>query len=128
MLEAKLFVENRMYPRILTKISAGYRVISEQKEIELVLIRRKRETARTKDISLGGLYILANHGLKVGQVLRLYISLQTNSKIISPIAEVVWTNGKGGGLRFISLRKEEKDLLGEYLDLISKSEGVGDNS
>ncbi len=119
MLEAKLFVENRVYPRFLMKLRVGYRVITEQKEIELVFVRRKKEPARTKDISLGGMYILANHGLKVGHVLRLYISLHDDSNIIAPIAEVVWTNGKGGGLRFISLRKEEKDLLRGYLESLS---------
>ncbi len=120
MLEAKLFVENRVYPRFLTEILIGYRVISERKEMERALLQRKKETALTQDISLGGLYILANHGLKVGHVLRLYISLSDGSNIIAPIAEVVWTNGKGGGLRFISLCQEEKEQLKGYLEKMTR--------
>ncbi len=107
---------------MLLKINVGYRLILEQQEIELVLLRRKNDqNARTKDISLGGMYILADHVLKVGYLLRLYISLQEGGKILAPLAEVVWTNGKGSGLRFLSMRHEEKEQLRAYLEKVSFS-------
>ncbi len=115
MLEARLFIENRAYPRVLTNIQIGYRVILEQKEMERIFLRRKRETARTGDISLGGLFILVEDGLEAGQILRLYITLPEGSSVLAPTAEVVWTNGQGGGLRFITLHEEEKNQLREYL-------------
>jgi c-di-GMP-binding flagellar brake protein YcgR len=122
MLEAKIMVENRVYPRIPIKIHVGYRVITDQKEMERVLIRRRRQQeARTMDMSLGGMHILANHALKEGSILRLYISLQGGEKILAPIAEVVWSRDKGGGLRFISMHQEEKEHLRAYLEKVSYS-------
>ncbi len=120
MREAELFVENRVYRRSLVQVRVGYRVISEPKETELILLRQKGDGgARSVDISLGGIYLLTNHVLKTGYLLRLYISLQDGLDIVAPLAEVVWTNGKGSGLRFLSMRRNEKEQLRAYLEKFS---------
>ena len=49
MLKAKVFVENRSYPRIPIRIPVGYRMVTEEKEIERILIRREKEQKARED-------------------------------------------------------------------------------
>ena len=120
MLEAKVFVENRAFPRKPLKVHITYRLITERGELERAFaLREKAENAQTENISLGGVYIVTTHALKVGSLLRLYIPLNDDEIVLAPIVEVVWSNGNGGGLRFISMRKEEKGYLSRYLEKIS---------
>jgi hypothetical protein len=73
MLEARVFVEKRAYPRVPVQIRVKYRMITEPKEVERILVRRNEgRDARAVDLSLGGMFILTGHELKVGSILRLY--------------------------------------------------------
>ncbi len=114
--DANMFLEKRVHPRISVKIPVKYRVIEDQKEIETVFERKKREqTSQTMDVSLGGLYLVADQVLNVGSILRLDISLPGHSVMISAFAEVVWSNETGGGLHFLAMKEEDVDSLKNYL-------------
>jgi len=114
--EANMFVEKRIHPRISVKIPVKYRVIEDQKELETVFERKKKEqTTRTMDVSLGGLYIVAETILNIGSILRLDIALPGRPAIISAFAEVVWANETGAGLHFLAMKEEDVDFLKNYL-------------
>ena len=114
--DANMFVERRVHPRISVKIPVKYRVIEDQKELETVFERKKKEqTTRTMDVSLGGLYLVAEQMLGVGSILRLDISLPEKSSLISAFAEVVWSNETGGGLHFLAMKEEDVESLKTYL-------------
>lgn len=118
--EANMFVEKRVHPRVSVKIPVKYRVIEDQKEIETVFERKKREqTTRTMDVSLGGLYIVAEAVLNIGSILRLDISLPEKSSLISAFAEVVWANETGGGLHFLAMKEDDAESLKTYLINVS---------
>jgi c-di-GMP-binding flagellar brake protein YcgR len=118
--EANMFVEKRIHPRVSVKIPVKYRVIEDQKELETVFERKKREqTTRTMDVSLGGLYIVAEQILNIGSILRLDISIPERSSLISAFAEVVWANETGGGLHFLAMKEDDADSLKSYLVKIS---------
>ncbi len=112
-----MFLEKRVHPRVSVKIPVKYRVIEDQKEIETVFERKKREqTSQTMDVSLGGLYLVADQVLNVGSILRLDITLPEISHVISAFAEVVWSNETGGGLHFLAMKEEDVDSLKNYLN------------
>ena len=114
--EANMFVEKRVHPRVSIKIPVKYRVIEDQKELETVFERKKKEqTTRTMDVSLGGLYIVADQMLNIGSILRLDISLPNRPSLISAFAEVVWSNETGGGLHFLAMKEEDVESLKTYL-------------
>lgn len=114
--EANMFVEKRVHPRVSVKIPVKYRVIEDQKEIETVFERKKREqTTRTMDVSLGGLYIVADQLLNIGSILRLDISLPEKTSLVSAFAEVVWANETGGGLHFLAMKEDDAESLKSYL-------------
>jgi c-di-GMP-binding flagellar brake protein YcgR len=114
--DANMFLEKRVHPRVSVKIPVKYRVIEDQKEIETVFERKKREqSSQTMDVSLGGLYLVADQVLNVGSILRLDITLPQNSHLISAFAEVVWSNETGGGLHFLAMKEEDVDSLKNYL-------------
>lgn len=118
--EANMFVEKRVHPRVSVKIPVKYRVIEDQKEIETVFERKKREqTTRTMDVSLGGLYIVADQLLNIGSILRLDISLPERASLISAFAEVVWANETGGGLHFLAMKEDDAESLKGYLVNVS---------
>ncbi len=118
--EANMFVEKRIHPRISVKIPVKYRVIEDQKELETVFERKKREqTTRTLDVSLGGLYIVAEQVLNIGSILRLDISIPEKSSLISAFAEVVWSNETGGGLHFLAMKEDDVESLKNYLAHLS---------
>ncbi len=114
--EANMFMEKRIHPRVSVKIPVKYRVIEDQKELETVFERKKKEqTTRTMDVSLGGLYIVADQILNVGSILRLDVSLPEKSALISAFAEVVWANETGGGLHFLAMKEDDVEFLKNYL-------------
>ncbi len=115
--DANMFVEKRIHPRVSIKIPVKYRIIEDQKELETVFERKKKEqTTKTMDVSLGGLYIVADQVLNVGSILRLDISLPDKSSLISAFAEVVWANETGGGLHFLAMKEDDVDALKNYLN------------
>jgi c-di-GMP-binding flagellar brake protein YcgR len=114
--DANMFVEKRIHPRVSIKIPVKYRLIEDQKELDSVFERRKREqSSSTMDVSLGGLYIVAEQILKVGSILRLDISVPNRPSLISAFAEVVWSNETGGGLHFLAMREDDVESLKAYL-------------
>ena len=118
--EANMFVEKRIHPRVSIKIPVKYRVIEDQKELETVFERKKKEqTSKTVDMSLGGLYIVAEQILNVGSILRLDISVPNRSSLISAFAEVVWSNETGGGLHFLAMKEDDVEALRAYLNKTS---------
>jgi hypothetical protein len=114
--DANMFMEKRIHPRVSVKIPVKFRVIEDQKELETVFERKKKEqTTRTMDVSLGGLYIVADQILNVGSILRLDVSLPEKSSLISAFAEVVWANETGGGLHFLAMKEDDVEFLKNYL-------------
>ena len=114
--EANMFIEKRAHPRVSVKIPIKYRVIEDQKELETVFERKKKEqTTRTVDVSLGGLYVVADKSLSIGSILRLDISVPDRPALISAFAEVVWSNETGGGLHFLAMKEEDVEVLKAYL-------------
>jgi hypothetical protein len=115
--EANMFLEKRIHPRVPVKIPVKYRIIEDQKEIETVFERKKKEqSSRTMDVSLGGLYLVADQVLNIGSILRLDISLPGQTSMISAFAEVVWSNETGGGLHFLAMKEEDVEILKNYLN------------
>ncbi len=118
--DANMFVEKRVHPRVSVKIPVKFRVIEDQKELETVFERRKKEqTTRTMDMSLGGLYIVADAILNIGSILRLDISLPERTSLISAFAEVVWSNETGAGLHFLAMKEDDVENLKNYLSKAS---------
>ncbi len=118
--EANMFIEKRVYPRVSVKMPVKYRVIEDQKEIDSVFERKKKEqTSRTMDLSLGGLYLVADQILAVGSILRLDVALPSQPGLISAFAEVVWSNETGGGLHFLAMKEEDVESLKNYINQIS---------
>src|SRR5579859_5456293 len=108
--EANMFMEKRAHPRLSLKITVKYRVIEDQKEIDSVFERRKKEkNTQTVDMSLGGMYIVAEQVLNVGAILRLDMTLPDKPGTLSAFAEVVWANETGGGLHFLAMKEEDME-------------------
>jgi c-di-GMP-binding flagellar brake protein YcgR len=117
MIDANIFLEKRAYPRISVKIPVKYRLIEDQHEVKDIAERRKSEqNAQTMDISLGGMYIVADHSLSVGALLRIEFKIRGSARQLMAMAEVAWSNETGAGLRFLSMKEEDAEDLKRCLD------------
>jgi hypothetical protein len=117
MIEANIFTEKRLSPRVTVKIPVKYRLLKDKGEIESVLERRKKDqNAETIDVSLGGMYIVSEKRLEIGSVLHIEIALGDYKHTLKAFAEVVWANKTGGGLRFLTMKDEDVESLRFYLD------------
>lgn len=112
----KLSKEKRLHPRLSTEIPVKYWVLEEQKEIESYFEHlEKTKSAKTKDVSLGGMYITTDQPLKKGSILQLEIMIPCREGKLKTYAEVVWTNEFGGGLKFFILADDDRNCLKSYL-------------
>ena len=55
-----------------------------------------------KNISASGVFIAANEKLEVGQILKLNLPLK-KGKMVRTVAQIVWINDEGFGLKFIKI-------------------------
>jgi Tfp pilus assembly protein PilZ len=67
------------------------------------------------DVSLGGLCVMSEQPVQTGNVLRLDISIPDTSKSLKAMAEVVWANDTGGGIRFLAMDEADIETLKSYL-------------
>ena len=117
--EANMVVEKRLHPRFTLKIPLKYRVIEETNEMKKALEHnQKDQISHTFDVSLGGVYLVADHVLDVGSILRMEITIPKTSQIISAYAQVVWSNESGGGLHFESMKVQDEEALKKYLSTV----------
>ncbi len=119
--EANLFVEKRAYPRVPVKLPVKYRLVDDMAGIQSILEMRKTETnTNTNDISLGGMYIVSDQKLTVGNILHLDITLPGKAKRLAAFGEVVWSKDSGAGLRFMMIKSEDLEALKSFMDETDK--------
>lgn len=124
--EAKLFMEKRRHARIPVQIPIRYRLLEDKKEIKHIYgLGKTEKVAKTVDTSLGGMYIVADQALNVEGILSLKIALPERTEVISAFAEVVWSNEKGAGLRFLAIKEQDINALAEHLKTVSFEGGSG---
>ena len=109
--EKTSYLEKRVHSRVPVKIPVQYRLVEDPKELENL----KGQTALAKDVSLEGMFIKTSEASKVGDVIRLDISVPEKSKQLFAFAEVVWVNERGAGLRLMLMALEDKEDLKNYL-------------
>ncbi len=118
--EAFLLKERRVHPRISIKIPLHFRIIDDRDEIKSVLeLRKKEKDGRTLDASLGGLCIVTDHPIKEGSILKLEIFVPDEPVKIRGMAEVVWCNESGGGIRFLAMDETDREIMKNYLSKAS---------
>ena len=114
--DAKMYIERRLFPRYKIQFPVQYCLVGDKNEMETIREFSKKEVnAITRDLSLGGMQIELEQPLKVGDVLAFEIPLPGGASSISTCAEVIWTDGKTGGLHFLILGEEDLTVLKAYL-------------
>jgi c-di-GMP-binding flagellar brake protein YcgR len=124
--EAYLFKERRVYPRIDVKLPVSFWVLEDLEEIKSILDRRKREKQRPSlNVSLGGMCLLTGEVLQNGKILSLEISIPDIPTKLKAMADVVWSNESGGGIRFLTMNEDDLDALKTYLEKAASRQSDG---
>jgi c-di-GMP-binding flagellar brake protein YcgR len=111
--------ERRNHPRHDVKIPVKFRC--EKSEGIYKSLEDWRGIERhgfTLDLSLGGMSLVVDDPLQVGEVLRFDLYLLDKKEVVSLFGAVRWSNEKGVGLRFLGVKPEEMEALGEFLSKV----------
>jgi hypothetical protein len=120
MSEKNMFSEKRIHPRVPMEFPVKYRLIEAPMESGSISEMRKREVnTQTMNVSLGGMYIVAEQRLDKGSIITLNFSLPNKPGNLSAFGEVVWTNNYGGGVHFLALKEEDMKILQTTLEKVS---------
>lgn len=109
------YTEKRLDARAEINEDARYKIIGEQQ----AAVGYTYETAKTKNISRGGLCMQMPHRIEEGNVIRVEIPLRERS--IKAFCEVQWCREEEKhsydvGLSFIALKEDDLEVLGKYID------------
>ena len=119
--EAKLSFDKRVHPRVPAHIPVTFLVMKEDKEVKNIReLFEKTKTVKTIDASLGGMQFEGDQGLQKGEMLTVRFSLPEVSQTISAFAEVAWVTPKSAGVRFLSMKDEDRMFLDHYLQSFSQ--------
>ncbi len=113
--EAYLLNERRVDPRFDIKIPIIFKVLDHPKAMNIHDRGRKEIHHPTLNVSLGGMYIVAGHELEEGNILSFDIAVPGLAKKLKAMAEVVWSNEMGGGIRFLSMKDGDLNAFKTYL-------------
>jgi len=112
----KGFEEKRKFARLNTSVDVQYSVLEKKPKKEL--------KTKTKDISAGGICIIANEQLEVENLLGISIYLAGESMPITAKGRVVWTKsfqmGKQNqhydvGVEFVDISSEDRKKIDQYV-------------
>ncbi len=121
--EAYLQKDRRVNPRVDAIIPIVFRVLDDPKEIRSIRDRGKKEVHHpTLNVSLGGMYIVADQTLEQGNILSFDIPIPGVVKKLNAMAEVVWSNEMGGGIRFLAMKNNDLKTFKAYIDKASLSD------
>ena len=106
------FVEKRSNPRVPIKIPLKFRLLDGAKDPATISGMRKTEiSSQAVDASLGGMYIILEQKLDIGNIMSLHFTLPEIPGELSAFAEVVWGNESGVGVHFLALKPEDMQSL-----------------
>lgn len=73
----------------------------------------ERDTYRseTKDISLGGVFILTSVPFKVGEEVRLFLKIYERDSLVKILGRIARVTSEGIGVRFISMNSDRKAAI-----------------
>jgi hypothetical protein len=120
-MEGKMFLDKRAHNRILVKLPVSFKVLDEKRKDKSLRNRGDfHRDAESWDTSLGGMYLVSEEPLRSGEHLSLKISIPHKDGGLTVLADVVWADDSGAGLRFIGMKDEEIRSLEDHLKSLSR--------
>jgi hypothetical protein len=108
--------EKRIHARHPVKIPVTFRRMDDAgKARTLQDLPAHVKSAQTLDSSLGGMFVVCDEPMKVGDLLSLKIKGPHQAVPFSAFAEVAWVGPSGAGLQFLSVKKEDEARLEAFL-------------
>lgn len=115
--DAHLSIERRVHPRISIKVPVKYRSEEDRNVLKTIEKWRSSEkNAYTLDLSVGGMNLVLDQTLRIGEILKFDLYLLDGVVMVTVYAEVKWSNPKGTGLRFLMMPEDEQSALKAFLE------------
>ncbi len=115
--DAHLSIERRVHPRISIKVPVKYRPEEDREVLKTIeKWRNSEKNAYTLDLSVGGMNLVLDQTLRIGEILKFDLYLLDGVVMVTVYAEVKWSNPKGTGLRFLMIPEDEQAALKAFLE------------
>ena len=114
----KSYLDKRSQARSAVKLPIQYRVMNSDESPEEV----RGKVALAKDLSLEGvsLKIIPDKAVKIGEIIRLDITLPEVSRHIFAYGEVIWVKRSEAGIHIMLVPEEGRKFLEAYLNPAEK--------
>ncbi len=116
----KIAINRRDNPRVSIKIPVNFFPAEDKKfPKKMEDWRESKKCGFTRDLSAGGMQLVADYHLAVGSVLEFKIYILDKVNVVTVYARVVWTNKNSAGLHFLLMKPAEMDALTSFLEKAS---------
>lgn len=115
--EGEIVAERRAHIRVSKSVLITYRILVSATEIDNAVTRGKKRTAKSFNLSAGGIGFIADENLSPEQIIKITFELEGKEQTIKTYAEVRWSkqdnkiNKYKTGIEFIVIREEDKNLI-----------------
>jgi len=115
--------ERRRSPRVQVKVPFKYRITEGKKTLKTreELIRCTRH-GFTLDIGLGGMNVVLDDPLRVGDVVPFEIFLFHQVNRVEVFSRVQWVGLQNFGLRFLLMKPQDHFCLGQFLESVGQAQ------
>lgn len=121
MAEGNIFLDKRAHTRILVKLPITFNVLTgKSKDLDLMEEEGNLKNAESWDTSIGGMYLISDQKLEPATQLALKIHVPQTKEHLKVLAEVVWSDGSGAGLKFIAMKEATVKALENFIKGISE--------
>lgn len=125
-----LSFDKRKHPRIKVQVPVEYKVVNQSEVTQLLDQRKLIKTGGSKDVSAEGLFLVSEHVLTKGDIIRLDVHLPGEPKAVRAFSEVVWCSDAGlpagqhgSGISFMALRDEDQERMQRFIAEALAKEG-----
>jgi c-di-GMP-binding flagellar brake protein YcgR len=115
--DGEIVAERRAHIRASKSILITYSILVSAPEIDNAITRKEKRTAKSFNLSIGGIGFIADENLSPEQVIKITFELQGKEQPIKTYAEVRWSkqdnkiNKYKTGIEFMVIKEEDKNLI-----------------
>ncbi len=117
-----LSFDKRKHPRLKVQVPVEFKVVNQSEVTQLLEQRKLIKSGDSKDLSAAGLFLVSEHALAKGDIVRLDVHLPNEPRPVRAFSEVVWCSDEGlsagkhgSGIFFMALKDEDRERMGRFI-------------
>jgi Tfp pilus assembly protein PilZ len=117
-----LSFDKRKHPRLKVQVPVEFKVVNQSEVTHLLDQKKLIKSGDSKDVSAEGLFLVSEHPLVKGDIVRLDVHLPGEPRAVRAFSEVVWCSDAdlpdgrhGSGISFMALKDEDQERMRRFI-------------